>query len=193
MKTKKQKLYKMNKRTTKNNRVKTTRRKSKSHNHNVTYKTLRQRTKAYKQRTEEKRYLNHLKSTGKDLETYKPKEIYIKQILLTPNIKTAVSSIKPNISEQLLSGFYQEKGEDTTFPLSRMDNMMSLSDKKFDRLLKYEPIDIEPVIINGKKTGIHVEGEPKRLPVYHLVNGRHRLVRSIIQGHNKINSYELNK
>jgi hypothetical protein len=195
MTTKKQKLYKLKKTTrkTNRNRVRSIRRKSKTHNHTVTYKTIRQRTKAHKKRTEEKRYLNHLKSQGKNPETYKPKEIYLKQILLTPNIKAAVTELKPDISEQLLSGFYTEKDKDTTFPLGRIENMMSIQPKKFDRLLKYEPVDITPHLVNGKKTGIKIQGEETKQPVYHLINGRHRLVRSIIEGRDKINSYEMNK
>jgi hypothetical protein len=166
---------------------------SKSYSGTHTYKTLRQKAKAHKKRKEERRYISHIESHGKDPLTYKPKEIYLKQILLTPNIKSAVKTIKPDISEQLLSGFYTEKGEDNTFPLGRMENMMSIHPKKFDRLLKYEPLDIEPHLVNGKKTGIKIEGEVSKLPVYHLVNGRHRLVRSIIEGRAKINTYEQNK
>jgi len=169
---------------------KKSKRTSKSHSNTHTYKTLRQKSVAYKKRREEKRYINHLQSQGKDPQTYKPREIYLKQILLTPNIRSAVKNIKPEKSEQLLSGFYNERGEDTTFPLARMDNMMNLAPKKFDRLLKYEPLDVTPHLVKGKKTGIKIEGEEAKLPVYHLVNGRHRLVRSIIEGRSKINTYE---
>jgi hypothetical protein len=175
---------------TKRSKPSSSTRKSKSYSNNHTYKSLRQKSNTFKKRREERRYISHIKSQGKDPETYKPKEIYLKQILLTPNIKEAVKSLKPDISEKLLSGFYTEKGEDTTFPLSRMDNMMNITPKRFNRLLKYEPLDIKPKLVNGKKPGIKIEGETNRLPVYHLVNGRHRLVRSIIEGRNKINTYE---
>ena len=167
------------------------RRISKSNNNTITYKTIRQKKMVYKKRKEERRYINHLKSQGKNPETYKPKEIYLKQILLTPNIKAAITSLKPDISEKLLSGFYNEKDKDTTFPLGRMENMMSIQPKKFNRLLKYEPLDVTPHLVNGKKSGIKIEGEESKQPVYHLINGRHRLVRSIIEGRDKINTYEM--
>lgn len=98
-------------------------------------------------------------------------EINIKQIRITPSIEKAINNKE-------LSNEFKENKLDKSFGLSRMENMMT-SIPDFDTLLREEPIEVSPVLINGKQSGIKIHGKIK--PLYDIVNGRHRFVRAVLE------------
>lgn len=102
-------------------------------------------------------------------------EINIKQIRITPSIEKAINNKE-------LTKEFKENKSDKSFRLSRMDNMMTISD--FDALLREEPIEVKSVLINGKPSGIKIDGKMKA--IYDIVNGRHRFVRAILENKEKI-------
>lgn len=101
------------------------------------------------------------------------KKINLRQIRLTEPIKTA---IKEKMDEVDFSGFKMMPGEQG-FRLHKLENMMNHPD--FQGLLDENPIEVIPVLHNGKPRGISIDGELK--PLYDIVDGRHRFARAIIE------------
>ena len=104
--------------------------------------------------------------------------INIKQIILTPPIVIAVKKINPE------KELYNKIVDDGTLRLSRMDNMMSLD---FKALIESEPIQLRKAYTSdGRPKGIMINGVG--YPLYMIVNGRHRVVRAILEGYEDINT-----
>ena len=104
--------------------------------------------------------------------------INLTQLILTFRISEAVKKIDPNkkITNLLV--------DDGTFRLSRMDNMMSLD---FETLIVSEPIQIRKAVsYDGTAREIVIDGVS--LPLYTIVNGRHRVVRALVEDRRTINA-----
>lgn len=109
-------------------------------------------------------------------------EVDLRQILITIPIKSAVENHKSKEeAEALLSDFKFIKGAQG-LPLKRMEIMMQ---HDFDKLLENEPVEL---IFSrneyGKKNSTKIDDI--RMPLYEIINGRHRITRAIIEGREKI-------
>jgi hypothetical protein len=137
-------------------------------------KTKKRRSKTYKKKIKCKRKNKMTKKRGGN------GKIYLRQILITDPIIDAVKEKNPSIDT---TEFKKSKGV-PGFRVSRMDNMMSLD---FDELLSREPVELKPAKNSaGQPMGITIDG--KKYPLYEIMNGRHRIARSIIEGREKINA-----
>jgi hypothetical protein len=61
------------------------------------------------------------------------------------------------------------------FQLSRMDRMSSLSRAEFEELLTRDPVQVTPL----RKDGVALQ--KNGLPLYDIVDGRHRVARAIME------------
>jgi hypothetical protein len=106
-------------------------------------------------------------------------EILLKQITITQPIINAVKERAPDLNLDE----YKISKEPHGFRLSRMDSMM---DADIDSLLQKEPVEVtQSMNSDGKPKGIKIDGVGKKL--YEIVNGRHRVARSIIEQKPTIN------
>ena len=105
-------------------------------------------------------------------------QIDLRQILITKPIINAIKEYEPDID---LSEFKLSKGEQG-FRLNRMEQMM---ESNFDELLESEPVELKVARCpDGKMIGTKIDGTMKKM--YEIINGRHRITRSIIEGHKTI-------
>lgn len=102
-------------------------------------------------------------------------EIDLRQILLTNPIKDAVKEISGN-DDFDFSGFKTAR-DNHGFKLHKIENMMGIED--FGALLEEEPVVVKNVLVNGRPSGIKIDGVMK--PLYEIVDGRHRFARAIIE------------
>ena len=100
-------------------------------------------------------------------------QILLRQIKITKRIIDAIQKINPSIDTSMFLSYH-----DGTFPLSRMDRMMTAN---IDTLLDNDPVDLA----KSSET-INIDG--KDLPIYLIRNGRHRIARSILEGKTHINA-----
>ena len=108
----------------------------------------------------------------------KTEQIDLRQILITKPIINAIKQYVPDID---LSEFKISKGEQG-FRLNRMDQMM---ESNFDELLENEPVELKVARTpDGKMIGAKIDGVMKKM--YEIINGRHRITRSIIEGNKSI-------
>ena len=106
-------------------------------------------------------------------------EIEVRQIAITQPIINAVKERAPDLNLDE----YKISKEPPGFRLSRMDSMM---DADIDSLLQKEPVEVkQSMTSDGKPKGIKIDGVGKKL--YEIVNGRHRVARSIIEQKPTIN------
>lgn len=97
----------------------------------------------------------------------------LRQILISVPIEKAVKDYDVNVDTSVFKKSNQPHG----FGLSRMENMMSI---EFDELLAKEPVQVKPAKTSaGKPMGVRIDG--KMVPLYDIVNGRHRVARAIIE------------
>ena len=107
-------------------------------------------------------------------------QVRLQQILLTDPIVAAIQTYRPDF-DPVAEGFKMSKKEGG-FGLSRMDRMMEAD---IDKLLEDEPVELEHVYdAKGVKRGRKIDGVGVLL--YDIVNGRHRVARSIIEGRGEI-------
>jgi hypothetical protein len=106
----------------------------------------------------------------------------LRQIRITPSIVSAIERYNPSIE---LSSFKIDRNKFTT-PLNRMESIMIA-----------DPIEIEKLHVkllnvkrDGKNVGVPIDGTIKAL--YDIMDGRHRITRSIINGNKQINAIILN-
>jgi hypothetical protein len=105
-------------------------------------------------------------------------KIKIRQIILTPPIVNAVLKYDP---DKVINNKVVDNG---TFGLSRMESMLSCSN--FEELLSSEPIQIRPAFTeSGVPRGIKIDDIGYRL--FTIVNGRHRVVRAMLEDMDDIN------
>lgn len=110
------------------------------------------------------------------------KKIKLLQVLLTAPIVTAVKKYRPDF-DAAAEGF-KMSSKDGGFRLSRMDQMMEAD---IDKLLEEEPVELEHVYdAKGTKRGRKINDEGVLL--YDIINGRHRITRSIIENRDEINA-----
>ena len=65
-----------------------------------------------------------------------------------------------------------------------MEQMML---SNFDKLLESDPVELKVAKhSDGKMIGTKIDGTMKKM--YEIINGRHRITRSIIEGHKTIKS-----
>jgi hypothetical protein len=102
----------------------------------------------------------------------------LRQIRITPPIVSAVESYNPDID---LSSFKIDRDKFTT-PLNRMENMMSAD----PIVIQDIPVKLVNVKRDGKNVGVLIDGTRKAL--YDIMDGRHRITRSIIDGNKQINA-----
>lgn len=105
-------------------------------------------------------------------------QVDLRQIRITPSIVSAVESYSPDID---LSSFKIDRDKFTT-PLNRMESMMTADPRVLEKL----PIKLAKVKRDGKNVGIPIDGTRKAL--YDIMDGRHRITRSIIEGNKQINA-----
>jgi hypothetical protein len=107
-------------------------------------------------------------------------EIDLRQILITTPIINAVKEYNTDID---MSQFKLSKSAQG-FKLSRMEQMML---SNFDKLLESDPVELKVAKnSDGKMIGTKIDGIMKKM--YEIINGRHRITRSIIEGHKTIKS-----
>jgi hypothetical protein len=95
---------------------------------------------------------------------------------------TAVKKYRPDF-DAAAEGF-KMSSKDGGFRLSRMDQMMEAD---IDKLLEEEPVELEHVYdAKGTKQGRKINDEGVLL--YDIINGRHRITRSIIENRDEINA-----
>lgn len=100
-------------------------------------------------------------------------EVDIRQILLTKPIINAIKEYDINQTINL-DEFKLSKGEQG-FKLPRMDRMIEAN------LDELEPVELKIArTVDGKIIGTKIDGQMKKM--YEIVNGRHRIARSIIDG-----------
>lgn len=106
----------------------------------------------------------------------------LRQIFITDAIIATIKRYNPDFDYRS-SGFRRgpNAASDSPFALGRMDRIMELPSLEFENLLIREPVEVKPTRI-----GILVDGVQVR--AYELVNGRHRFVRSILEGRPNINA-----
>jgi len=106
-------------------------------------------------------------------------EVDIRQILLTKPIINAIKEYDTNKTINL-DDFKLSKGEQG-FNLPRMDRMMIAN------LDELEPVELKIAkTVDGKKIGTKIDGQMKQM--YEILNGRHRVARSIIDGRQFVNA-----
>ncbi len=110
-------------------------------------------------------------------------EIHPKQIRLTKPIKNAISKYLRGLAkndENFFDEYLELTGKKAApAPLNRMERMMEAN---YDELINQDPIEVSFVLNENRKKVAHplfkING--KRVPIYDIINGRHRLVRAII-------------
>jgi hypothetical protein len=95
--------------------------------------------------------------------------IKIDCLILTTQIVNAILKYDPT------KLFNNQVIYDDSFPLNRMDSIMTCKD--FDNLLNIEPIQIKLDYTDDNQNKF-----------YRIINGRHRVARSIIENRKEINS-----
>lgn len=109
----------------------------------------------------------------------------LRQILISVPIINAVKEYDQcaDISD------YKKTKEPQGYCLSRMDNMLSLN---YEKLLEEEPIQLKAAKnLSGKTMGIKIDN--KIVPLYEIINGRHRVARAIIEKREKIPAIIVNE
>ena len=117
-------------------------------------------------------------ATPKDLE-----KIDLRQIRLTERIRDAIKKDFPNVDLSKYKITTQNQG----FQLARMDRMLELSKKRFNNLLRKEPIELKPLKrSDGKSPAVTIDNVLK--PMYDIINGRHRVAYAVAHNYTTINA-----
>ena len=103
--------------------------------------------------------------------------IDVKHIMLNRSMQGALRTRFPDKESIRRNGYFPLplSIEEGVGGLARMDRMMELTPEKFDNLLANDP----PKLKKRAKTKNGVE-------LYEVIDGRHRVVRAILNGKNKI-------
>lgn len=101
-------------------------------------------------------------------------QVDLRQFLLTDQIIQAIKKYNPDLDISM----YKQSKLDPGFPLPRMERMMEAD---FNDLLDREPVEVIQARSSvGKPLGTKIDGVMK--PLYEIQNGRHRIVRAILEG-----------
>lgn len=102
-------------------------------------------------------------------------EIDVRQILISEPIQSAVRRYKPEFDFSQ----YKISRQPAGFGLARMNRMMEAN---LPTLLQSEPVELRPAVSSDNKPiGGKIDGVMRRL--YEIQNGRHRVARTLIDGH----------
>jgi len=103
------------------------------------------------------------------------KQIDLRQLLMTDPIFTASIQLKGSSINK--TPYLKDKGHQG-FHLSRVNRMSKAN------LNKLEAIEIRPKLVNGKPVGRKIDGHT--MPLYEIVNGRHRVAKALAEGRKTI-------
>ena len=106
----------------------------------------------------------------------------VRQITITEPIKQAINSL--TVGEQInLSKFKKAPGH-AGFPLPRVENVRR---KNIRANLEKYPIELETVRNKeGRAYGVTIDGV--KVPLYIIVNGRHRFAKAVAEGLTTVNA-----